>query len=166
MQVRILPPQLLNLGSHPAGSKAHRRPIGRMKAWGRGSRTQLENRCGRDSRCGFESHGFRYALQLQHRKISLFEEDNHRFLRSSLECSPPCHGGDQGFKSPRERSCREAERRMRTIWGSVITGASHCNFLSPPLSPQARPSGATGRRATLRTSCPLWAWEFDPPLGQ
>ena len=27
-----------------------------------------------------------------------------RSSRSSLECSPPCHGGDQGFKSPRGRS--------------------------------------------------------------
>ena len=28
-----------------------------------------------------------------------------------------------------------------------------------------RPSGATGRHATLRTSCPTWAWEFKSPLG-
>ena len=28
-----------------------------------------------------------------------------------------------------------------------------------------RPSGATGRHATLRTSCPLRAWEFESPLG-
>ena len=27
------------------------------------------------------------------------------------------------------------------------------------------PSGATGRRTTLRTSAPTWAWEFESPLG-
>ncbi len=29
----------------------------------------------------------------------------------------------------------------------------------------SQPSGGTGRRATLRTSCPLWACEFDSRLG-
>ncbi len=37
--------------------------------------------------------------------------------------------------------------------------------LPSTFSAQPRPSGATGRHATLRTSCPLWAWEFNSPLG-
>jgi hypothetical protein len=27
------------------------------------------------------------------------------------------------------------------------------------------PGGGTGRRASLRCSCPSWAWEFESPLG-
>ena len=136
---------------------------------------------------------------------------------SSLECSPPCHGGDHGFKSHRGRSAARYANRQS---GQAQTLVIVCGFDShpcyckhalaghwraqaavtrPPLAVQVqllpdalgrpvrlsakdtspsswrdgfdshtgywnRPSGGTGRHATLRTSC-LRAWEFDSPLG-
>src|SRR5229473_1814803 len=101
----------------------------------------------------------------------------HRFLLSSwssLECSPPCHGGDRGFKSHRGRLSRRSLARLRLDETTCVGWAWACpGGCKPPAyrAVQVRllfdalnaawPSGGTGRHATLRTSCPHAAWEFD-----
>jgi hypothetical protein len=60
--------------------------------------------------CGFESHGFRIIQKCSWSKKNMTVSGSTRNIfqintssRSSPECSPPCQGGDQGFKSPRGR---------------------------------------------------------------
>ena len=51
-----------------------------------------------------------------------------RSSRSSRECSPPCHGGDRGFKSHRGRllidMARYANRQSGRVQTSVIAGST------------------------------------------
>ncbi len=141
---------------------------------------------------------------------------------SSLECSPPCQGGDRGFKSRRGRlsgyvTVRKPEKRPSSNLGELFVGstptrATRC-FASAghwraqvavthppsgiagstparrtalarssigsgrrPLKPQGRvrfphgslndqrPSGVTGKHATLRTSCLRWRGSSTLPL--
>ena len=75
----------------------------------------------------------------------------------------------RGFKSHRGR-CASRESGVGRAKKETVSFLPTHYFLQTPLSNSvsarnSRPSGATGRHATLRTSCSSWAWEFDSPLG-
>ena len=75
-------------------------------------------------------------------------------------CNPPasCIAGS----TPARRTRQSA----RSSSGSGYWPLMPVTRVQIPHGSKIRPSGATGRHATLRTSCPSWAWEFNSPLGQ
>ncbi len=96
--------------------------------------------------CGFES-------RLRHLKPCV------GWASASLSgCNPPAFG------LCRFNSCPAHFRHGPFVYRHRIPDPRSGEAGSTPARATERPSGATGRRATLRTSCRK-AWEFDSPLG-